>query len=167
MLAYGGDDLDTLSAWLLRRQALLPVAGAPVNVFDAGCAAYPPQREPQQSARARGFVTPIRHSCAHLEFHLDPTKTMHELQLPVGRRLRASLGSLAPVPPLLLFAPQLAAAFHAQTVVAVATAAEADAPLTLMDGRWTVPSKHPSEWGDVWDDEYLAESAGPLRGSHR
>ena len=163
VLSYGGDDLDTLCAWLLHRQALLPASmAATVASLNASHAAYPPPRQQQLCALARTYIAPIRHACAHLEFDLDPAETMHELQLSTGHRLHASLGSLAPLPPLLLFVPQLAAAFHTQ---AAATAVHCVPPLPDYGGR-TVPSTQPSEWGDVWDDEYLAESAAPLRGEH-
>lgn len=162
VLSYGGDDLDTLCAWLLHRQALLPASmAATVASLNASLAAYPPPRQQQLCALARTYIAPIRHACAHLEFDLDPAETMHELQLSTGHRLHASLGSLAPLPPLLLFVPQLAAAFHTQ---AAATAVHCVPPLPDYGGR-TVPSTQPSEWGDVWDDEYLAESAAPLRGA--
>lgn len=150
LLAYGGLDLDVLTHILLHRQRL--VQSLPSL---ARCPSYNPSL---LTARALGA---IRHASCSLELHADPKCLPYTDVFPVaasastagggggsgGSGLRVQLGSLAPLPGLLLFVPRVAAS------------------LQSLLGFQGPPSGSPSsahvqaDLTDVWDDDFLADSA--------
>jgi len=166
VLAYGGDDLDRLLLWLFERHSL--TARLPWTLPAAA------DGRPPSVRRVVQHLSPLRHAACHLELHRVPhsatapgaaatplappaacacasngaagTATIADNDAPP---VAVDLGSLASVPPLLLFAPNAARVLH--------TRALASPPLALESRQL--------DWSDVWDDDFLQESAAPLRGA--
>ncbi|KAL1496778.1 hypothetical protein AB1Y20_014366 [Prymnesium parvum] len=153
VMSYGGDDMDALLRYLLCRQGLL-AALPPLARGGGGSEA--------EKVGPNALLARIRHACCHLKFG-EAAPPASEVALRMGKpqerrrqgegRCTVSLGSFAAVPPLLLFSPQACLALHGwQVKGAKSTIRPADPP-----------EQNRVDYGDVWDDEFLQESAAPLR----
>ena len=225
MLNYGGDDMDVLLYWLLRRQGLAPALALPLLPSSSSVGAPTAALPPVAHAGLRNLIAAVRHACCHLCFDHTRAESAQahagagssgssssdncngggggavrfvlggsesELQAtPYAGRLRAALGSFAPLPPLLLFAPSSVALMRSHCAAAAWRGGNAAPPVVKRAARALMgedggfageeddeadtqgepeavdvcPRESRLDYSDCLDDDYLCESAGPLRGA--
>jgi len=134
ILSYGGLDLDVLAHALLHRQRLadaIPHLGRAPS--------YQPSIHTQKVLRS------VRHASVSLRLNDDPCSLPHADVMDGRRRVRVHLGSLSALPALVYFAPSVAATM--QRMLGTMGPSDCSNEATAVDHS------------DVWDDEFLADSA--------
>ena len=145
-LSYGALDVDALLHTLLHRQRLaatIPHLSSPPS--------YAPSLHATTALRA------IRHTSCSIQLNDDP-RLAAPADLPAESKapassnasaepsVRVQLGSLSPLPPLLLFAPTVAATLQRA--------------LGYSGPPLATPSAHTvGDHTDVWDDDFISETA--------